>query len=1113
MEEMIKKAYGDQFGGKFPVTGLDGSNYLLMVYDYSTDYMHIETMKSKSAEEYKDAYAKAISFFEAHGVTITKIVVDNETSETMEEFWRKKKIKYEYVPPYMHSANIAEKMIDTAKRTLICMMIGTDPDAPLQLWNHYVSQLIIILNSIRASRTKPEISAYHHMHGEAFDIDKHPMAPVGTLVITHAPPEKRQPFAPHGTAAYYVGPAITSYRCFEVWVSITKRIRTTNTVSWHPKGFSMPYSTSEEILTEAFNNLSNAIKMVHIPKNENNKNLSELGHRLTDNMKELFQHISGDRQEEGPTIDSQTSPLQHPFVLIHKTKKTKDDDIETTANASIERVEITPTEPSERVPAEETRTKSKSSGAAKRSKKKGKIVAWSRLTLQYIEDAKAVGSDEALTRYKENLKALPTKLFDPQQSKKRDNSFVHPPAPLNFEKCKQTPAAKHWWQASDEEWVRLAELYKTIQFIKFNQKPTDKKAMYYNPRPSQKVNEDGTLAYRIRGTVGGNLQEYEGITAAHTAGMEAVKILLNSTISTPGAKFCTMDLSNFYLNSTLDTPEYMKVHRRQISDNIIQKYNLQDDFVGDFLMVKIIGGIYGLKNAGILAQKQLVKLLNESGYYAETDTPCIFNHKDNKDITFTLTVDDFGIKYTHVTSRQHLLETLQKKYVVTTNYKGDEHIGLKITWDYPNGKFTTQIPGYIHALLKRLDLTNLPGAESACIYTPPSYGTKGAQMSNETTYEPCTDAEKLLIQRASGALLYYSAATDATMGPAVAKLSCSGFNTNSVTLLMRLLNFASRYQDAITTYYASNMQLSITADASYQSEPQSRSRLGGCFKLGTDTKQGYFATISKIIENVCGSVGEAEYGSLFKNAQKAVGYKTILEAIGHKQDTTVIKTDNKCAEGLANNTIKQKHSKSVEKAFHWLRQQVELKRFSVIWEKGSTNEADFFTKSLPVHAFKTRQHQLVSYSPSDKPNDTARSRRVTSKINKAAQATEATTSDMMLDSGSTKTFVSSEDKRFIKRIIKSKRRMQIKVANDEIVHSDSEGLLHLPLLPLAATKAHIVPSFKASLLSVASMVNAGLEVTFRWADVLISNGRDIVMRGTRNRESGLWYVPISTPTS
>ncbi len=56
---------------------------------------------------------------------------------------------------------------------------------------------------------------------------------------------------------------------------------------------------------------------------------------------------------------------------------------------------------------------------------------------------------------------------------------------------------------------------------------------------------------QTRFTVGGDQINYPGEVAKPTAGLLVAKILFNSSISMPGARFMMMDISNFYLNLPL----------------------------------------------------------------------------------------------------------------------------------------------------------------------------------------------------------------------------------------------------------------------------------------------------------------------------------------------------------------------------------------------------------------------------------------------------------------------------------------------------------------------------------------------------------------------------------
>ena len=114
---------------------------------------------------------------------------------------------------------------------------------------------------------------------------------------------------------------------------------------------------------------------------------------------------------------------------------------------------------------------------------------------------------------------------------------------------------------------------------------------------------------------------YDDDKSTPTADMSTIKMLFNSVISTPGAKFLTTDITNFYLNTQLPSSEYMKLPVKQIPDVITTHYNLKPLFHHDSLYLKIDKGMYGLKQAGILAWKDLQNHLAKFQFFPVKHTP------------------------------------------------------------------------------------------------------------------------------------------------------------------------------------------------------------------------------------------------------------------------------------------------------------------------------------------------------------------------------------------------------------------------------------------------------------------------------------------------------------
>jgi hypothetical protein len=64
---------------------------------------------------------------------------------------------------------------------------------------------------------------------------------------------------------------------------------------------------------------------------------------------------------------------------------------------------------------------------------------------------------------------------------------------------------------------------------------------------------------RVRVTVGGDQLDYPFNISTRTAGLTTAKILFNSVVSTSNAKFCTMDIKDFYLNTPMERYKYMHI--------------------------------------------------------------------------------------------------------------------------------------------------------------------------------------------------------------------------------------------------------------------------------------------------------------------------------------------------------------------------------------------------------------------------------------------------------------------------------------------------------------------------------------------------------------------------
>ena len=103
-------------------------------------------------------------------------------------------------------------------------------------------------------------------------------------------------------------------------------------------------------------------------------------------------------------------------------------------------------------------------------------------------------------------------------------------------------------------------------------------------------------------------------TPSPSANLLLIKVLLNSIISTQGARFANADLANFYPMTLLKRPKYAKIKLDDIPLEIITKYNLLNLATNDgWVYIKCAHGMYGLPQSGSLGHDLLEEHLNKDG--------------------------------------------------------------------------------------------------------------------------------------------------------------------------------------------------------------------------------------------------------------------------------------------------------------------------------------------------------------------------------------------------------------------------------------------------------------------------------------------------------------------
>jgi hypothetical protein len=177
--------------------------------------------------------------------------------------------------------------------------------------------------------------------------------------------------------------------------------------------------------------------------------------------------------------------------------------------------------------------------------------------------------------------------------------------------------------------------------------------------------------------VGGDRLDYTVDVATSTADITNFKIVINITLSMKDAEMMIMDVKNYYLGTPLHRYEYMRMLLSRLPEEIVNKYNLKALAVGGWVYIEIRKGMYGLKQAGLLANQLLQKRLAPFCYHPARPTPGLWLH-NTRPVAFSLIVDDFAVKHMDKQHAEHLRDALLRIYELTTDWEGKIYSGMTL---------------------------------------------------------------------------------------------------------------------------------------------------------------------------------------------------------------------------------------------------------------------------------------------------------------------------------------------------------------------------------------------------------------------------------------------------
>ena len=145
----------------------------------------------------------------------------------------------------------------------------------------------------------------------------------------------------------------------------------------------------------------------------------------------------------------------------------------------------------------------------------------------------------------------------------------------------------------------------------------------------------------------------------------------------------------------------MRIHLILIPQEIVDEYDVMQYVEADGqAYAEITGAMYGLSQSGRIANQDLRKYLAKYEYYPTKRTPGQWKHR-TRPISFTLVVDDFGIKYTNKDDIDDLFKRTKENNPLKIDWIGAKYVGIDLNWDYEKREVKLSMKGYVKRALQQ----------------------------------------------------------------------------------------------------------------------------------------------------------------------------------------------------------------------------------------------------------------------------------------------------------------------------------------------------------------------------------------------------------------------------
>ena len=134
----------------------------------------------------------------------------------------------------------------------------------------------------------------------------------------------------------------------------------------------------------------------------------------------------------------------------------------------------------------------------------------------------------------------------------------------------------------------------TFKVIHFNNIPCDKQKDICHTIVVCEYRPDKDKPNKIRITIaGGHILDPFDVSTS-TGYLELVKLMINSILSWLNTLFTAFDNKNFYLDTPMENPEYVRINLEYIPQEFIKEYHLLENKCHGWVYFELVRGCYWL---------------------------------------------------------------------------------------------------------------------------------------------------------------------------------------------------------------------------------------------------------------------------------------------------------------------------------------------------------------------------------------------------------------------------------------------------------------------------------------------------------------------------------------